>query len=356
MINNAEHNEIFKWKALKGFRDVWFSGEYDSLPFAKRFNLAMKHSSVLINNSMISPTNGVVKLAEEYPEQVERLFNETLFSGETDIKSVQDKMERFIEETENMRQTKFPGYYKYKQERHSVSCYLFFFNPSLHFIYRYREAEEFAKYIEFGKDLGSGENFNLLHYYELANIVVDALKEHPSLLKKYDKLIKESAEHYYDESLHLLAFDLMYCSRCYNFYSGLTHIEKKASIKEYTLQQLREEQAREQAEKIRAIEDEIHGLSVQMEQYESISLVNVEVTQKTYGVGKVTEQDYNTIKVKFADVEKTFVISKRFSMRPTFENDSEIVEAYTQFEALNERKKNLTRQLQTLEKSFNKTL
>lgn len=93
-----------------------------------------------------------------------------------------------------------------------------------------------------------------------------------------------------------------------------------------------------------------------MEQYESISLVNVEVTQKTYGVGKVTEQDYNTIKVKFADVEKTFVISKRFSMRPTFENDSEIVEAYTQFEALNERKKNLTRQLQTLKKSFNKTL
>lgn len=158
-INSAEHDEIFKWKVVKCFRDVWFGEAYKELPFAKRFHLATKDSSVLINNSMISPTNGVVKLAEEYPAEVETLFAETLFSGETDPVIVQAQMDRFLEEMERMRQQKFPSYYRYKQERHAASCYLAFFHPEVHYIYRYSEAEEFAKYIEFGKNLGAGAQF-----------------------------------------------------------------------------------------------------------------------------------------------------------------------------------------------------
>lgn len=84
-------------------------------------------------------------------------------------------------------------------------------------IYRYREAEEFAKYTEFGFDLGSGESFSLPNYYKLCDIIVDALKEHEDLISKYKKLIKDNDKYYYDKSLHLLAFDLMYCCRTYNF-------------------------------------------------------------------------------------------------------------------------------------------
>ena len=102
-------------------------------------------------------------------------------------------------------------------------------------IYRYREAEEFAKYTEFGFDLGSGESFSLPNYYKLCDIIVDALKEHEDLISKYKKLIKDNDKYYYDKSLHLLAFDLMYCCRTYNFYSGLEHKPKKDSIKEYKL-------------------------------------------------------------------------------------------------------------------------
>lgn len=100
MINNSEHYEIFKWKALNGFRKVWFSDEAKDMTFAQRFNAAMKDSSILINNSMISPTSGVVKLTEAYPERVEALFQETLFSGETDLVVVQDQMDRFLDEME----------------------------------------------------------------------------------------------------------------------------------------------------------------------------------------------------------------------------------------------------------------
>lgn len=348
LINNKEHDEIFKWKALKGFRDVWFDEKSADKPFAERFSLAMRDSSILINNSMISPTSGVVKLAEEYPHEVESLFSDTLFCDETRIDVVQDNMERFLDEMEKLRQSKYPRFYRYKQERHSASCYLFFFNPNLHFIYRYSDAEEFAKYIEFGKDLGSGDSFSLVNYYEMANLVVEALKEHASLLSKYEALLRDSDDYFHDDSLHLMAFDLMYCSRCYNFFSGLSHIAKKESIKEYSLQMLREAEEKEKAEKAQALENEIHALKIQMDQYADISLINVEVTQKTYGVGIIIGQERNKITVKFDNIEKVFMIHKKYSMRPTFENDTEVVEAFTVYSDLYDKVSSLESELKRL--------
>ncbi|MCD8142050.1 MAG: hypothetical protein LUD83_02020 [Clostridiales bacterium] len=348
MINNSEHCEIFKWKALNGFRKVWFSDKAKDMTFAQRFNAAMKDSSILINNSMISPTSGVVKLAEAYPERVETLFQETLFSGETDLVVVQDQMDRFLDEMEKMRMEKFPHFYRYKQERHAASCYLFFFRPEVHFIYRYTDAEAFATYLEFGKDLGSGASFSLSNYYELAEIAVDALKEHTSLLEKHRKLIENNSDYYNDESLHLMAFDLMYCSRCYNFYSGLTHTSKKESVKAYTLRQLREKEEQERLARIQALEDAIHAIELQLEDYESISLLNVEVTQRTYGTGTIIKQEKNRITVKFPDTEKQFIIHKKYAMRPTFENDAEIVEAFTAYDDLDRKKAALERQLHSV--------
>ena len=316
-INSAEHDEIFKWKVVKCFRDVWFGEAYKELPFAKRFHLATKDSSVLINNSMISPTNGVVKLAEEYPAEVETLFAETLFSGETDPVIVQAQMDRFLEEMERMRQQKFPSYYRYKQERHAASCYLAFFHPEVHYIYRYSEAEEFAKYIEFGKNLGAGADFSLPNYYEMADLVVEALKEHPSLIERHEKFIEDAPKYYRDKSLHLMAFDLMYCCRCYNFYTGLSHATKKESLKAYT-------------------------------QYDDISLLDVEVTLSKAGTGIIVFHDHNMIKVQFPEGVKTFILHKKYPMRTTFENDEAVVDAYTRYAQLLDLRKKVQGQLDAL--------
>lgn len=64
MVNNSEHDEVFKWAAIKQFRDVWFSDKYKNIPFARKFNDAKKECSILIDNKQVSPTNGIVKMAE----------------------------------------------------------------------------------------------------------------------------------------------------------------------------------------------------------------------------------------------------------------------------------------------------
>lgn len=347
MVNNAEHDEKFKWAAVRCFRDAWFA-ENTGKTFAQLFSEATKESSVLINNSMISPTAGIVKMAEQKPSEVEELFRNVLFAPYETVDELQNHMDLFLEGIEKIRQDLFPQYYRYKQERHAASCYLSFFAPSDHFIYRYSEAEEFAKYIEFGKDLGSGENFCLANYYEMAEIVVKALSEHTSLMDKYKALICSDPRCFNDESLHIMAFDLMYCARCYNFYNGLTHAQKKDSIRAYNAQQLKEREAEERQKRINEVENEIHKLDLMIEPFAEISLLGVKVHQGKYGDGVIVKQDVNRIVVRFEGQEASYIIDKKYSMRPRFENDEETVVAFSKYAELVQQKERLVKELARL--------
>lgn len=347
LFNNKEHDEVFKWKAVQQFHSVWFS---DNKPedFASLFKEAKKECSVLIDNAQVSPTNGIVKLAEEFPIEVERLFRDVLFAPDNDdIDLKQEHLDVFLDEIEKLRQKVFPRFYKYKQDRHAASCYMSFVDPEHNFIYRYSEAEEFAKNIEFGLDIGSGEDFKLKNYYALCELIVEALKEHPSLLDKYHELIY-SGDFYRDESLHLLAFDFMYCCRCYNLYDGITHISKQESIKSYKLEKLREQEIAERQKKIDDLERKIRELELGIEQYKDISLLNVEVHHPKYGDGIIVKQNVNQITIRFSEIEKVFMIHKKYSMRPKFENDDEVVEAFTIYSDTVENIESLKRQLKQL--------
>ena len=81
-----------------------------------------------------------------------------------------------------------------------------------------------------------------------------------------------------------------------------------------------------------SVRDEIHELRLKAETYADISLLNVQVTQRMYGTGTIIAQDKNKVTVRFGDVEKVFVINKKFMARPTFEDDQEIVDAFTEYD------------------------
>ena len=85
-----------------------------------------------------------------------------------------------------------------------------------------------------------------------------------------------------------------------------------------------------------------------MELFEEISLIGVEVTQKTYGVGTVIGQEGSKITVQFPEKTTTYIINKQFAMRPRFENDDEIVEAFTELDKLKAQKAKLVKELEKL--------
>ena len=103
-------------------------------------------------------------------------------------------------------------------------------DPDFNYVYKSSEAQTMAKYVDFGLSIGSGSSFSLPNYYRLCDEIVEALRKHDSLLKTHFSRL--TSEHYNDQSLHLLAFDLMYCCRTYNFYHGVSiHSVPKATRK-----------------------------------------------------------------------------------------------------------------------------
>ena len=352
-IYDAEHDELFKWRAMKTWRDEWFKPESSFSSFAERFTAAKKDFYLFIDNSRMHPSFGVLKLWEKEPETVEHLFRDVLFGDAGGNVSVaQDYMDSFLDAYEALRQKYYPGNWSYKQDRHSASVYLAMNIPDFHYVYKSSEALTMAKYIGFGFSIGSGIYFSLENYYRLCDSIVEALKEHDSLLEKH--FSKLTMQCYDDRSLHLLAFDLMYCCRTYNYYRGLTAPSSGRAKKKGISNALSgEEIARKEEERlarIASIEQEIEELEKSTDGCEDISLLGVQVISTHYGVGTVIGQDVNKITARFANVQKSFILDKKYQARPRFEDDEAIVEAFTVYGHAQEQIKRLQRELDLLQK------
>jgi len=352
-INDPKHNEIFKWRAVKHFQNVWFAADANIKPFAELFRDAKKECGVLIDGARVTPANGIVKLAEQIPDEVENLFKNVLFADDGgNIITRQNNMESFLEATEILRKDLFPASWKYKQDRHAASCYLSLFAPEHNFIYRYSYADKFALYIDFGLDIGSGGSFRLDYYYDMCNLVVDALREHQDLLDMHFSIIDDKC--YRDESLHIMAFDLIYCAQCYGYYSGLVQKAKKRSAKTRSNTKTQDINGKKllyekkRAEKIALLESQINELELRCEQYEDISLVNVEVFSSDYGKGLIIQQKDALVTVQFADSVKKFEINRKYIGRPILENDDEIVDALSEYSDALRKLKELRAELEML--------
>ncbi len=348
-LNDGERYELFKWAAVKHFQEVWFSEDAKSMSFAELFAEATNRTSIMINNSRISPTNGIVKLAEKRPDEVEHLFRDILYAddnGDLDVRN--DHINTFLSEIERLRQEEFPSFWKYKQDRHAAICYLTLFDPKHNFIYRFKDAELFCEYMEMGLDIGSGQYFSLKKYYQMCETIVEELKAHPSLIEKHNSFMTEKL--YPDEELHLLAYDLMYCGQCYHFYKGMHYIPKKEVSASRAKIEKAERDNAERAERMAALQRELEELEDQITEYEDISLLDVSVNHRKYGRGIVIAQEKNKITVNFSDKAVSFLIHSKFPARPTFENDEEIVNVLSEYADAEERIAKIQSELQRLSK------
>ena len=151
----------------------------------------------------------------------------------------------------------------------------------------------------------------------------------------------------------MLAFDLMYCSRCYSFYRDLiapvSTRAKKKSGSAPSAAELAQKEA-ERLAQIEKLEQELDELESVSDGCEDISLIGVQVTSDDYGIGTVVEQEVNKVDVQFPDIKKTFILDKKYSRRPRFEDDETIVDAFTEYGRRQEKIKELKRQLDRLQK------
>ena len=337
-IYNKENYELFKWQATKTWQTEW-NKPNDAFPsFADRFIAARKDFDVFIDGKIMHPSTGVVKLWEKEPETVEHLFNDVLFAdNQGDVQITQRNMDCFLEEYETLRSRKFPRHFSYKQDRHSASVFLAVNDPEKQFVFRSSDAHLMARYTEFGLKIGSGASFSLPNYYILCEEIVKALREHESLLEKHFSYFNDKL--YRDESLHLLAFDIMYCCRTYNYYGGMPLPPRSNGGKTSAPGQTAEQKESERLAAIETMTQELADVDVQIEELQAqcedllIPLINVEITSNKYGTGVVIEQNENNIVVQYPDAIVKMTLGNVFKTfnRPIFENDNEVWETFAQY-------------------------
>jgi len=334
-LNDAIHKEYYKWEAFKHFEDNW---DIEAENFAEMFKESMRLTDNLINNSRVSPTNGIVKLAEreELSEIIREMFRELFADDGGDIKKRQFKIETFRDKVNALFDQYEPGKWKYNQEFRTVLFYLTMRFPNENYLYKATQAREFMYCSEFGEDFGSGKTFNLPAYYRMCNELVEEIKNSPELIALHKERLTDNMIN--NDDYHLLAFDIIYCTLTYGLYSGIA-IKKR--VKNQSAKEKQEKIKNELQNSLESILEELNAALNEKANLTDTSVLGLKVIHKKFGEGTVTAQDGNIISVKYKIGEKSFSLPSAFTAGFLVCREQEVIELFHQQDRLDKKIKEL---------------
>lgn len=92
--------------------------------------------------------------------------------------------------------------------------------PEENYIFKFTEAKAWADSIEYGDDFGSGSDFSLEKYYAMCDELLVELPKYDKLMELHRKRFLREAKGF-DDNLHILVYDIIYCAHAYNFHSEM---------------------------------------------------------------------------------------------------------------------------------------
>ena len=355
-LYNADNDELFKWRATKTWQREWNKPENAFASFESRFKAATKDFNVFIDGKIMHPSTGIIMLWKKEQKRMEQIFNDILLADTRgDIDLTQRNMDAFLDEYEKIRSHHFSRQYYYKLDRHSASVFLAVNNPETQYVFRSSDAHMMATYTDFGFNIGAGGSFSLRNYYTLCDEIVKALREHDNLLQKHFSYFNDSL--YRDESLHLLAFDLMYCCNTYKLYGGLPLPPRRKpgnkKMSDTELEAQRTAAIEEKTNKCSLLDAKIEELEAKCEDL-LIPLLNVELVSEQHGVGTVVEQEENRIVVQYPDGKVQMILGPvpKTRHRPVFDDDELVWTTFSEYSKNKSSIKNLYGKRQSLQKEI----
>ena len=311
-LNNPEYMEYYKWQIVKRFRPLMDDAlKSENSEFAANLLKVKKLTSNLVD-SYTQPFQGLVRFSEHEPETVRNMFKSLFENSDGIMEKRQNAVTAFLKKSHELRDKYFPGSYLYKDDMHSVTTYLFLYDPDYNYIFKSSHALIFADCIEFYDDWGSGDSVKLDVYYRMCNQIVSAIKNCPEMMKTDASRFEngwgiDPQTFAQDKEKHILAFDLIYCCSTYGLFSGITF--KRPKTKEKQLIQEKKEKAVRFAEELKAAQDELKKLQEALACLNMVFKIGEGIQHKKYGLGTITDNNGNSIEIEFANGDK-----KKFGM------------------------------------------
>ena len=311
-LNNPEHMEYYKWQIVKRFRPLMDDAlKSENSEFAANLLKVKKLTSNLVD-SYTQPFQGLVRFSEHEPETVRNMFKSLFENSDGSMEKRQNAVTAFLKKSHELRDKYFPGSYLYKDDMHSVTTYLFLYDPDHNYIFKSSHALIFADCIEFYDDWGSGDSVKLDVYYRMCDQIVSAIKNSPEMMKTDASRFEngwgiDPQTFAQDKEKHILAFDLIYCCSTYGLFSGITF--KRPKTKEKQLIQEKKEKAVRFAKELKTAQDELKKLQEALEYLNTVFKIGAGIQHKKYGLGTITDNNGNSIEIEFANGDK-----KKFGM------------------------------------------
>lgn len=306
-INNEIHDENMKWKAIYHYKKNF---DINAVDFYEMFKCAMSESSIIINNGTVQPVNGILKLITHEPETMRSLFSMLYAEDDGDLDIRQNRIEKFIDESNKLLEKYERGKWKFKQDFRSVLAYLMFYKPEENYLYKSSQCQPFFRYLEYGEEIGYGQYFKLSRYYRMCDEVREYIANHTELIETHNtrwNIVGDT-----QDNLHILTFDLIYCSIVYSFYEFQNYqkiIKKsKADIEQERIEAEIEEKRSELAE----FEAQLTEEQEKLDAIPDIIIEGQYVRHKMFGIGTVVKQHGTYIEVQFANRSSKFILTMAF--------------------------------------------
>lgn len=314
ITDKNSNDENYKWFICKKFRklmDEALASETES--FASALYKAKAVTANLID-SYTQPFAGLVEFAKHEPETVREMFINLYSDDEGDIHIQEALIADFFDKSNELLEKYTPGSYRYKQNSHSVSAYLFLYDPDNHYMYKASQSCIFADCIQYYDDWGTGDNIKLDVYYRMCDWLVEQIFECKELLATDASRFKlpESAEMFEDKKKHLLAFDIIYACSVYDLFDGISFDRPK--MKEKNLMIERKLKAQRMLDNYQKALENYDELNKALVFVEKSLLPGTLMVHKTFGTGELVSYSNGVVEVSFQTGNKKLGLAMALSM------------------------------------------
>lgn len=295
VINGSKHQEYYKWQIANDFRpmmDAALESSDSEFP-AKLYQLKKRTRNVI--DSYTQPFHGLCKFAEKEPQTVRQMLVELYASDDL---SKQEKVTRFLEQSHALREKYYSGSYLYSDDMHSVTGYMFLYDPDDNYLYKASHARIFADCVEFYDDWGYGEHTRLDVFNHMCDEVIEAINDSPELLATAESRFEiDPAGMHPDQNKHILLFDIIYCCSTYQLFKGIHFVVPKNS--ERKLMQQRKETAKQLSAALREARAKLELLEEGQRVLDEAVSVGMQIHHRLFGDGIIQSIDATTMTVDF---------------------------------------------------------
>lgn len=299
-LNTGDNNEVYKWEIAGEFRPMMDAAlAADDRDFPAKLAAVVLLTEQTIDNGVELAFHALADYARSEPQAVRNALHQLLTPDGGDLEARTQRFSEFLGFCESMRAKYYPDSWRYRASIRLPMMITGFYDPDHYYMYKASQAQAYADCVEFYDDWGSGARMDLRIYHRMCDELIETIKSHPQFSNIRDDRVKFAKKPLHpDTELHILAFDVIFCSTVYNLFEGIHYSVKNAEEKRIHLEKMNE------ARNARANHAEALDRMARLDYAEAFFAeklsVGSAVTHKRFGVGTITGLSGKVIEVQFS--------------------------------------------------------